>query len=383
MTVGQRDLLIRIGQMWLAEFVLLDLEIFFNHGLQQDTTRNPFEIALFVVVKDGNFATKLRIKLIGRFDHFPNSEFPRRQIFFEYNSQLNKLEVTKVAHFEGHRDSVYSLAIDRETGSIYSAGADGYVIRWNWPIDSNGELIAQLPQAIYSIYIYEGKIYCGTSTGEVYCLSESDREVAAQSTLHSLGTFAFTGQEQHIYSGGGNGELVKSDLLLNEDSRRKLLPDKTSIRNLHSRGDSLFAACSDNKIHILEPATLNSIDVIEGHANSVFDLAFAEEYMFSTGRDATIRKTNLADPREFATVNAHLYTIQTLAISPDETLLLSGSLDKSIRIWSTELDLLKVVNKEKQDAHTNAVNKVLWIDSNHFISCGDDRAIMLFHVGSD
>jgi len=226
-------------------------------------------------------------------------------------------------------------------------------------------------------------IYCGTSTGEVFCLSEADRTLIAQSTLHSLGTFAFAAQDQHIYSGGGNGELVQSDLSLNEISRRALLPAKTSIRNLYARGDSLFAACSDNKIHIIEPATLNSIDVIEGHTNSVFDLAFAEEFMFSTGRDAAIRKTNLADPREFSAVNAHLYTIQTLAISPNEALLLSGSLDKSIRIWSTELDLLKVVNKEKQDAHTNAVNKVLWIDSNHFISCGDDRAIMLFHVGSD
>jgi len=296
---------------------------------------------------------------------------------------LNKLEVTKVAHFEGHRDSVYSMAIDPDTGIIYSAGADGFVIRWNWPVDSNGELLAQLPEAIYSIYIHAGKIYCGTSSGEVYCLSEKERAVVAKVNLHKLGTFAFAVNGQSLFSGGGNGALVTSDLALNEVSRRQMLPVKTSIRSLYLRGDSLFASCSDNSVHIIDPDSLQTIEVIRGHSNSVFDLAFADQHMFSTGRDATIRRTSLIDTDEVTSVNAHLYTIQTLAFSPDRRLLLSGSLDKSIRVWSTDLDLKKVVNKEKQDAHTNAVNKVLWIDANHFISCGDDRAIMLFHVGSD
>lgn len=276
------------------------------------------------------------------------------------------------------------MAIDPETSSIYSAGADGYVIQWNWPVDTNGELVAQVPEAIYSIYLYNGSIYCGLSTGDVYCISEEQRKVIASAKLHSMGTFAFAGREGELFTGGGDGILLKCDPELNVISKRELLPPRTSIRQLYFRGDVLFAACSDNRVHVIEPNDLKTVGVIEGHTNSVFDLAFSEEDVFSTGRDATIRKWKaFGNSEDTQSVNAHLYAVQTLALSPDGKLLLSGSMDKSIRIWSAELELLKVVNNEKQDGHTNAVNKVLWIDANHFISCGDDRAIMLFHVRSD
>jgi len=41
------------------------------------------------------------------------------------------------------------------------------------------------------------------------------------------------------------------------------------------------------------------------------------------------------------------------------------------------LKLLKVVDRFKQDAHSNSVNKVKWLCNDELITCGDDKYI--FH----
>jgi len=79
---------------------------------------------------------------------------------------MSVVNITKVAQFKGHQDAIYAMDIDSSCGVIYSAGADGKLVKWNWPSDSDGIQIAQLPGTAYSLKIVEnGKIYLGTSTG--------------------------------------------------------------------------------------------------------------------------------------------------------------------------------------------------------------------------
>jgi WD40 repeat protein len=55
-------------------------------------------------------------------------------------------------------------------------------------------------------------------------------------------------------------------------------------------------------------------------------------------------------------------------------------MDKTIKVWNEELDLLKVVDLERNDSHTNCINKVEWLDENMFVSCSDDRSLVLWKV---
>jgi hypothetical protein len=44
-----------------------------------------------------------------------------------------KFEITKIASFRGHKDSVYDLAAGVGEDKFLSASGDGYVVEWENP----------------------------------------------------------------------------------------------------------------------------------------------------------------------------------------------------------------------------------------------------------
>lgn len=58
-------------------------------------------------------------------------------------------------------------------------------------------------------------------------------------------------------------------------------------------------------------------------------------------------------------------------------------MDKTIKLWEAEnMDLLKVIDYQKNESHQSSVNKILWIDRKRFISCSDDKKIILFEINN-
>lgn len=293
------------------------------------------------------------------------------------------LNVTKVAEFHGHRDSIYAMDFDPHTGKFYSAGADGFLVEWNWPESTDGMVLARMPEPAYSVLYTPDRIYWGSSTGILYIIDTYSNKLIRSVHLHKKGLFSICrSADEEILTGGGDGFLIRLDPEGNVLERIQL--SEKSIRKVLVAPESIWVAGSDYKIRELSRTDRSLKRVLHGHQNSVFDLVLNGQMLISAGRDARIRKwdTSLSDNEFIRSVDAHWFTIHSLAIRPEGDLLLSASMDKSIRIWSADLTLLKEVNRERDDGHNNAVNKVLWIDSNHFISCSDDRAIKLFHVSS-
>ena len=55
-------------------------------------------------------------------------------------------------------------------------------------------------------------------------------------------------------------------------------------------------------------------------------------------------------------------------------------MDKTIKFWNDQLELVKVIDFARYQGHTNCINKVEWIDENMFVSCSDDRSLCLWKV---
>ena len=65
----------------------------------------------------------------------------------------------------------------------------------------------------------------------------------------------------------------------------------------------------------------------------------------------------------------------------DESLFTSASSDKTIKIWNAQnFELIKVIDKERNDSHTNCINKLLWMNDETLVSCSDDRAVMVWKI---
>jgi WD40 repeat protein len=56
-------------------------------------------------------------------------------------------------------------------------------------------------------------------------------------------------------------------------------------------------------------------------------------------------------------------------------------MDKTIKIWDLgDYSLLRVMDKQRHNAHVNAINKIAWISPHKFVSISDDRSLMLWEL---
>jgi WD40 repeat protein len=77
-----------------------------------------------------------------------------------------------------------------------------------------------------------------------------------------------------------------------------------------------------------------------------------------------------------------MYAINYLSFNEDGNLLVTCSMDKSIKIWdAAERKLLKVIDKARNAGHGTSINKVVWSTYNgNVISVSDDRTISIWQI---
>lgn len=270
---------------------------------------------------------------------------------------------------KGHKDAIYDFVLDQDCEKVYSAGADGYVVQWNLSDPDNGNLVLQLGEAIYSVGLKGDCLMVGTRVGDILSIDLKSKNLISREKTHKGGVFI----TQSDWSGGEDGVLFPSS------SSGGLKVSTKSLRCAVETDLHLYIGASDSMIYKLDKISYEIVSRLEGHTNSVFALELLDgETLISTGRDATIRAWDLTIDKEVHSVPAHEYQAKSLSWNGD--LLLSSSMDKTIKVWSSELNLLKVIDFERYHGHTNCINKVKWIDQERFISCSDDRTLVLWKV---
>ena len=294
-------------------------------------------------------------------------------------ARRTKILITKVAQFVGHKDSIYDFVLDRDTQTIYSACAGGFVVKWDMNNPKEGTMILQGGEAFYSIFKIGNSLKVGSRSGKVYTVNLTSNKLEDTSQLHEGGVFFIRPK----YSGGEDGVLLRpktiADAVGGDFNENTMLLAADSLRCATESESSLFVGSSDNAIYQLDKSTYEVQRKLSGHTNSVFALALLDKNtLVSTGRDAMIRVWDMTIGKEVHAVPAHDYQAKSLSYSG--TMLLSSSMDKTIKLWSDKLDLLKVIDIERYAGHTNCINKVEWIDENMFVSCSDDRSLLLWKV---
>ena len=290
-----------------------------------------------------------------------------------------EIQITKVAQFAGHKDSIYDFVLDADTRTMYSACAGGFVVKWDIDNPEEGTMILQSGEAFYSIAKVGNTLKVGSRSGVIYAVDLATNSLRDTTQLHQGGVF-FIGNK---YSGGEDGVLLRpktiADGIGGNFNKNTMLLSADSLRCVIETDDSLFVGASDHTIFQLDKTTYEVKRKLMGHTNSVFALAMIDDNtLVSTGRDAMIRAWDLTIGKEVYAVPAHEY--QAKSLSYNGSILLSSSMDKTIKLWSNELELLKVIDFEKYEGHTNCINKVQWLDENMFVSCSDDRSLYLWKV---
>jgi WD40 repeat protein len=298
-----------------------------------------------------------------------------------------KITVAKVAHFTGHRDAIYSLERSMYQHSIYSASADGFIAEWNTRDGGDGKLIANIGKPVYCLALdpEELKLVCGTSTGNLHSIDILQNKELRNIEAHTSGLYDLKFTGDMLVSAGGDG-IVKvwnrHDLTL---VRTIQVSDKSCrVIALSPDHRTMAIGTSDWTISIYDIATGNLAHRLDAHKNSVFALTFSPDgnRLLSSGRDATLKVWDVNEGFSLVhDIPSHTGQVKCITYGPDSSLVATSSMDKTIKIWdASSFELLKVIDKDRNDSHTNCINRLLWVSPTQLASCSDDRAVILWDI---
>ena len=297
---------------------------------------------------------------------------------------LQTLHIAKVATFSGHKDCIYVL--EKETnGTFFSAGSDGFVVRWNLSKPEEGELIAQVANSVYAMHHLpqENHLLVGQNHEGVYKIDLANNAIIQSAKMTTSQIFDIKSSDKYILVATGDGLLV---LLSRQDlsvvSKIKLSEKSIRCIAINPLHGTYAVGCSDFSVQIFSFASNRLLHKLDGHKNSVFSVAYSPngKYLLSTGRDAAIKIWDTDHYQLHQTIPAHLFAVNNILFSENGKYFATASMDKTIKLWNADsFRLLKVIDKARHASHTTSVNKLLWL-GNALVSASDDKKIFLWQI---
>lgn len=301
-----------------------------------------------------------------------------------------EVEIRKIAHFQGHKDSIYALR-RHDVGVFYTASGDGMVAEWEIHSPEQGKAIARLPVSIYALQPLPQHnqllVFANYFGPRLVDLSTKKERETVRCTDQAIYTCCEIGKE--VWFGD-----AKSNLFYYLPGEQKVAlidsPSDKSARVIavHPSEKLVAVGYSDTSIRIYDVGTKSMIHSIDAaHSTSIFALAFHPEgdYLVSGGRDAKIKVWDTRTWISQEEIPAHLHTVNTISFRIDGAYFATASKDKSIKIWNFSTGkLIKVIDYERHKGHQNSVNDLDWSGEDQILlSGGDDRSAIAWELQLD
>lgn len=301
---------------------------------------------------------------------------------------MNSIQVNRLQSLGGHKDAVYAVIMGGQKGDFFSAGGDGMVVKWNMDSPTEGELIARLPNSVYSIHYLRDSdlLVAGQNFEGIHLLDYAKKKELASLKIGPAHIFDIQSHNDNLLVAGGDGTLTVVNL--NDWSiSRSLKHSEKSARSiaLNHKMNEMAIGYSDCSIRVICLDDYSLKKEWGAHSNSVFTVKYTPDgrYLLSGSRDAHLKVWDVSrNYQQVHDIVAHLYTINHIEFSPDNKHFVTCSMDKSIKVWDyEEFRLLKVIDKARHAGHRTSVNKLAWTSfSNQLVSASDDRTLSIWEI---
>ena len=296
----------------------------------------------------------------------------------------------KITHLTGHSGAVYALESSLEENKFFSGSSDRIVAEWDLTTSDNGQLLAQIPEIIYSLKLIPQKkiLLVGQSTGGIHIIDLLIRKETRLLKYHNNAVFDLNFSVVHslLFSLGGDGTFSISRL---DDfslvKTIKLADEKLRSIAIHPEQNELVIGCGDGSICVFKLPSLELKKRWLAHQEkfSVNAVQYSPDgnYLLSGSRDAHLNIFDVKNDYMLMTsIPAHNYAIYSIVFSPDKKYFATASRDKTVKIWDAEnFRVLVRLDKEKYEGHLNSVNILLW-QNDFLISGSDDRSIITLKI---
>jgi WD40 repeat protein len=275
---------------------------------------------------------------------------------------------------------VRSLDISNDGRSLLSASADGTVKFWDM----------QKPQPLRDAGLHGG------AASAVRFLPGGDRFVSAGGDGQVVVRAIEDGEVLHRFDGRAHGHVAT--LALSADGQRALaayeknalvvwdLQSKAMVKTLKDLqfyavdispdGRQAVIGTYEGKLFVWDidgDASPREIGTQQGGVFAIAVTPDGKHFIAGGGGDCVLRLRDIATGDEVRAFAFHNAPITRLAVSADGKHVISGSLDKTSRVWDVETG--KPVTTLDQ---SNVVRAVAFAADGAFLTAGDDRTIRLW-----
>ena len=289
--------------------------------------------------------------------------------------------VDNIEKFSGHKGAIYKIILSRYTNILYSTGGDGWIVKWDYHITKEGQLIATDDDNIFALVeLDESILLAGTLQGNLLIV-DLKHKTPRKIKLHRHAIYDILIVKNRIYTIGADGllnELSCYDFKILNTFR---ISQKPLRRVICANDTDLYIAASDGKVYLFNIHTNNIVTISADQTKrAVFSLVENVKYgtIITGSMDAHLRIWDRELEILQESIPAHLFTINDMVIDSNNDLLFTASRDKCIKVWSSvNMQLLKVIDFQKFRTHTHSVNSLCIKDKELLVfSAGDDRQIV-------
>ncbi|KAF9460308.1 WD40-repeat-containing domain protein [Collybia nuda] len=277
----------------------------------------------------------------------------------------------------GSQDKTIRL-LDAQTGALRAK-----------PFEGHKDYITCMASSPNGPYIVSGS---NDKTIRLWDIRTGDSKVIERCHINPIRSIAFSSDGKYIASGAEDVKIWDSITGLEIKMAWESNFDM-HIRSLAFSPDGLFIAAGTGdgtiKVWNIESGHGGVNKLIEGHIGSILSVAFScdGKYIVSGSVDMTVRVWNtltgeaVGDP-----LQGHTNAVTSVVFLPDGKSIASGSKDKTIRMWDLETDTgikkhSSTTIKKHSDGHAHVVQSVaISSDGKNIVSGSYDKTIRLWDV---
>ena len=249
--------------------------------------------------------------------------------------------VTLLRTFEGHRDTVLSVAFSSRGAMLASGSEDQTVKLWD---TEDGRLLQTLPGhkgAIFSVAFDRFGETLASGSGDGTAKIWNVRSGSLLRTLHGDNSLILTVRFGSDGETLATGSLSRGIRLWNAPTGQllRILQGQGVINRVvfDPRGDTLASGGHDGSVKLWDAETGVLRRTLKAQNAHVWSAAFHPNgETLASGDDSAITLWESSSGKMLRTLEGHTGAIHAVEFSPDGRLLVSKSIDRTIRVWNCE-----------------------------------------------
>lgn len=298
------------------------------------------------------------------------------EVIHLWNAQTGKL----LYELQGHSRNVTSLVFSPNSETLVSGSWDHTLRIWN---TQTGELLNTLKNNASGVnsvaFSHDGRVLAsGLRYKRIHLWDLESGAIIKTMDGHEgeIHSMAFSLNGKTLFSSAGGGVHLWNTST--GEALRSLQIDDVKSVALSSDGKRLVSLNRSNSMaHLWNASTGELLETLQGHSKEINSVAFSpDNKTLATGsEDKTVRLWSAKNGQLLKTIQGHNDEVTSIAFSSDGKIIASGSRDYTIRLWDAGT---KEIAKTLQ-AHKDAVNSVAVSPTGQIIASGSkDSSISLW-----